>query len=147
MANQQELIRNMEALDRKNGTEKLEKIIIVTSRPFNRLKQKEDNMGNSFVDDHSVTGKMMFIGNKEKYNDFKEWMKEIGEWDNVDELYIYDRYHKSGHDMIEKTSMKLHKYCYSITLKDEYKECWFNGEVSGCKLWNEDALDPDNKRW
>ena len=49
--------------------------------------------------------------------------------------------------MIKRATMKLHEFSYAITLKDEFKKCWWNGEVSGCKLWSEYALDPENKRW
>lgn len=126
---------------------KLEKIIIVTSRPLRSMKQSEDNMGNRYMDDCEVTGKLIFIGDKKKYERMKKWMKEIDQWKNMDEVYIYDRYHKNGEDMIKRATQKLHEFSYTITLKDEYKKCWWNGEVSGCRLEPEFALDPDNKRW
>jgi hypothetical protein len=126
---------------------KLEKIIIVTSKPLRSMKQTEDNMGNRYVDDCEVTGKLIFIGDKKKYERMVKWMKEIGQWDNMDEVYIYDRYHKNGDDMVKRATMKLHEFSYVITLKDEYKECWWGGEVSGCRLHPEFALDPRNERW
>ena len=126
---------------------KLEKIIIITSKPLRSTKQTEDNMGNRYVDDCDVTGKLIFLGDKKKYEKMVKWMKSIDQWKNMDEVYIFDRFHKNGEDMIERATMKLHEYSYIITLKEKYKECWFNGEVSGCMLWKEHALDPENKRW
>ena len=126
---------------------KFEKIIIVTSKGLTSNKQYQDNMGNSFTDDCDVRGKMIFLADKKKYEKFKKWMKSIDQWKNMDEVYIFDRFHKNGDDMIKRATMKLHEYSWTITLKEEYKKCWFNGEVSGCQLWREHRIDPDNKQW
>lgn len=131
----------------KNKETKLEKIIICVSKPMFRLKQTQDNMGHVCMDDSEVSGKMIFIANKEKYERWKRWMDQQDQWKNMDEVYIYDRFHISGEDMIERSTMMLHEYSYTITLKEKFKECWWNGEVSGCRLHPEFALDPDNKRW
>ena len=131
----------------KNKETKLEKIIIAVSKPLFQLKKTQDNMGNITVDDKEVAGQMIFIANKEKYERWKRWMDQQDQWENMDEVYIYDRIHISGEDMIERATMTLHEFSYTITLKEKFKKCWFNGEVGGCKLWQEYALDPYNKRW
>ena len=76
----------------------------------------------------------------------EEWIihhLELG----FDEIYIYDRYHKNGDDMIKRSTMMLHEFSYTITIKKEYEHCWWNGEVAGCKLFDEYAFDPKNKAW
>jgi hypothetical protein len=130
-----------------DGDGKLEKIIIVTSKNLKSIKRYQDSMGRAYTDDCDVAGKLIFLADKKRYEKFNEWMKEVGQWENMDEVYIFDRYHKNGDDMIERASMKLHEYSWTITLKDKYKECWFGGEVSGCQLWKEHRLDPKNIRW
>ena len=65
----------------------------------------------------------------------------------IDEVYIMDRFHIDGEDMIESVEEKLHEFSYTIELKEKYKHCWWGGEVMGCRLFSEYALDPDNKRW
>ena len=126
---------------------KLEKIIIVTSGPLKSAKRSYDNIGNSYMDTCNTTGKLIFLGDKKKYERMKKWMKEIDQWKNMDEVYIFDRFHKNGEDMVKRATQKLHEFSYVITLKEEYKECWWNGEVSGCRLYPEFALDPKNERW
>ena len=126
---------------------KYEKIIIAVSKPIFKLKKKEDNMGHVFMDDDETVGKMIFIADKKKYQEWCLWMKENKQWEQMNEIYIYDRTHVSGEDMIERATMMLHKYSYVITLKDKFKKCWFNGEVDGCKLFPEHAIDPENKYW
>ena len=128
--------------------ETLEKIVIAVSGPLDIPKTMYDSVTNStYQDSKNVTGKMIFLANKEKFQQWEKWMHENGQHSEIDEVYIYDRFHKSGVDMIERCSMHLHEFSWSITLKDKFKECWFNGEVQGCKLWNEHALDPENKAW
>lgn len=148
MANNEKMMENIKNLERVNDNSKLEKIIIVTSKGLTGMSKKYDiGTQTSYQDDSEVSGKLVFLADKVKFNEWKCWMKEVGQWDNVDEVYIYDRYHKNGDDMIKRATQKLHKYSYAITLKPEYKECWFNGEVTGCKLWYEFGLDPHNIRW
>ena len=89
---------------------KFEKIIIVTSKGLTSNKQYQDNMGNSFTDDCDVRGKMIFLADKKKYEKFKKWMKSIDQWKNMDEVYIFDRFHKNGDDMIKRATMKLHEF-------------------------------------
>lgn len=126
----------------------LEKIVIVVSKPLEISVMKDDpSTGLKFADNDTKTGKMIFISNKEKYDQFLVWMKENEQYDEIDEIYIFDRYHKSGEDMIERVTMMMHEFSHAITLKEKFKKCWFNGEVSGCKLFSEYALDPENKAW
>ena len=116
--------------------ETLQKIVIAVSKPLEVPKTIHDHSTNStFQDLDSVTGKMIFIANKERFIRWKTWMKEN------------DQFHKSGEDMIERCSMMLHEFSHTITLKDKFKQCWFQGEVSGCQLFPEFALDPENKAW
>ena len=74
-------------------------------------------------------------------------MKENEQWEMIDEIYIYDRYHVDGNDMVESVTERKHEFSCDINLKKEYEQCWFNKKVSGCKLWSEYALDPENKRF
>ena len=142
------IMKNIEIYDRITGTDKLEKIIIVTSKSLDITKSYNDmQTKTSYMDSATRTGKLIFLADNQKLKEFESWMKEVGQWNNVDEIYIYDRYHKTGHDMIKKAKMKRHKYSWKIDLKPEYEKCWFNGEVSGCKLWSEHALDPKNERF
>ena len=128
--------------------ETLQKIVIAVSKPLEVPKTIHDHSTNStFQDLDSVTGKMIFIANKERFIRWKTWMKENDQWNEIDEIYVFDRFHKSGEDMIERCSMMLHEFSHTITLKDKFKQCWFQGEVSGCQLFPEFALDPENKAW
>mgnify|MGYP003140604330 CR=1 FL=1 len=126
----------------------LEKIIIASSVPLNTPKTAYDPMLRKYYSDYATTtGYLAFIGNKEKLNRFKEFMKKRNAWEMIDELYIYDRYHKNGNDMVESVKELRHEFNCRIEIKKEYKHCWFNEEVYGCKLWPEYALDPNNKRF
>lgn len=126
----------------------MEKIVVAVSGPLDIPKSRLDHVtGSTYSDLETVTGKMMFIANKDRFTRWKYWMKENEQWNEIDEIYVFDRYHKSGDDMIKRCSMHLHEFSWSITLKDEFKECWWNGEVSGCRLFPEFALDPDNEAW
>tara|TARA_Y100000004_G_scaffold126789_1_gene142733 strand:- start:6024 stop:6413 length:390 start_codon:yes stop_codon:yes gene_type:complete len=126
----------------------LEKIIIAVSKPFDAPKSVLDPATNCHYSDYeTITGKLMFIGDKKKYNRFKDFMKKNEQWDMIDEIYIYDRYHKNGNDMVESVIQRKHEFSCDINLKKEYEQCWFNKKVSGCKLWPEYALDPYNKRF
>lgn len=143
-----ENIQKLEQKEKRKINHDLEKIVIAVSGPLNIGVTKIDSStGYNFQDIDQTTGKMVFLANKAKFDQWKIWMKENDQWNEVDEIYIYDRYHKSGEDMIERCSMMLHEFSHTITLKDKFKECWFGGEVKGCKLWNEHALDPENKAW
>lgn len=126
---------------------KYEKVVIARSKPLNSTKSYQDNMGNNYIDDYNPTGNMIFLADKEKYFRWKKWMKEIGQWDTIDEIYVFDTIHKNGDNMIKRATMKLHEFSYVITLKDAYKHCWWGGEVSGEQLFREYAIDPDNKHW
>ena len=142
------LIENMEKLEGPKKDHNLEKIIIAVSKPLDVPKTMYDRATHStYQDSNNVTGKMIFIANKERFQKFEQWMKENGQWDEIDEIYIYDRFHKTGDDMIKRTSMQRHEFSWVITLKDKFKECWFHGEVSGCKLWTEHAYDPTHSAW
>ena len=145
------LLANLERWEQKEKrkiNQFLEKIVIAVSKPLNVSVRKDDAAtGSSYSDIESTTGKMIFLSDKDKYHQFEAWMKQNGQWDEVDEIYIFDRYHKNGEDMIERASMMMHEFSHLITLKEEFKKCWFNGEVSGCKLYSEYALDPENKAW
>tara|TARA_R110000851_G_C13073102_1_gene565052 strand:+ start:437 stop:874 length:438 start_codon:yes stop_codon:yes gene_type:complete len=141
-------IQKLEEKQRRKINHDLEKIVIAVSGPLEIPKSFKDlSTGSTYSDSESVTGKMTFIANKDTFTRWETWMKENDQWDEIDEIYVFDRFHKSGDDMIKRCSMHLHEFSWSITLKDEFKECWFGGEVSGCKLWNEHALDPENKAW
>ncbi len=141
-------IQKLEEKEKRKINSNLEKIVIAVSKPLEVAVMKDDAAtGSRYQDSETTTGKMIFLSNKDKYEQFQAWMKLNDQWDEVDEIYIYDRYHKSGEDMIERASMMLHEFSHSITLKDKFKECWFNGEVSGCKLYSKHALDPKNKAW
>ena len=126
----------------------MEKIVVAVSGPLDIGKSRLDHVtGSTYSDLETVTGKMIFIANKDRFTRWETWMKENDQWNEIDEIYVFDRYHKSGDDMIQRCSMHLHEFSWSITLKDEFKECWWNGEVSGCQLFSEFALDPDNEAW
>lgn len=128
--------------------EPLEKIIVITSQPFERNAIKLDSAtGENYSDYETATGKLVFIGNKDKLDACLEWLKEVGQYDKIDELYIFDRYHISGEDMIESYYEKMHEYNLEITIKEKFQECWWNGNPKGCQLFREYALDPDNERW
>jgi len=127
---------------------KLEKIIVITSKPFEVAASKLDPATDSYYSDtETTTGKLVFIGHKDKLDACLEWLKEVGQYDKIDELYIFDRYHISGEDMIESYYEKMHEYNLEITIKDKFKECWWNGNPKGCQLFKEYALDPNNERW
>ena len=152
MKNQnQKLLENIKKLEEKEKIKinhDLQKIVIAVSKPFDIGVTKTDaSTGYNYQDIDQTTGKMIFIANKKKYDQWQMWMKENDQWDEVDEIYIYDRFHKSGEDMIERCSMMLHEFSHTITLKEKFKHCWWNEEVSGCKLFEEHALDPYNKAW
>lgn len=126
----------------------LEKIIIASSKPFDAPKAVLDSSTNSYYSDYeTTTGYLAFIGNKKKLKDFEKFMKKRNLWEMIDELYIYDRYHINGNDMVESIKQIRHEFNCEIKIKEEYKHCWFNGNVYGCKLWEEYALDPYNKRF
>tara|TARA_R100000781_G_scaffold63337_1_gene40195 strand:- start:2009 stop:2470 length:462 start_codon:yes stop_codon:yes gene_type:complete len=145
------LIKNMENLDKKEPIKLdkyLEKIIIAVSKPLIISESKLDSdMNKYYKDSNSVVGKMIFIANKEKYERWLEWMELNDQNKEIDEIYIYDRFHIDGNDMIERSSIMLHEFSYAITLKDKYKKCWFNQEINGCKLYREFAIDPFNEAW
>ena len=127
---------------------KLEKIIVITSQPFEVAASKLDPATDSYYSDaETTTGKLVFIGHRDKLDACLEWLKEVGQYDKIDELYIFDRYHISGEDMIESYYEKMHEYNLEITIKDKFKECWWNGNPKGCQLFREYALDPNNERW
>lgn len=141
-------MENLEKYERVNGVEKLEKIVIVTSKAMNTMKSYNDMAtGTSYMDDATTTGKLVFLADSQKLKEFEDWMVEVGQSDNINEIYIFDRYHKNGDDMIKRATQKRHKYSYAITLKPEYEKCWYNGEVTGCNLWHEYRLDPKNERF
>jgi len=143
-----ENIQKLEQKEKRKVNHNLEKIVIAVSGPLNvGVTRTDASTGYNYQDIDQTTGKMVFLANKEKYDQWEIWMKENDQWDEVDEIYIYDRYHKSGEDMIERCSMMMHEFSHTITLKDKFKKCWFGGEVKGCKLWTEHALDPENKAW
>lgn len=143
-----ENIQKLEQKEKRKINHDLEKIVIAVSGPLNVGVTKIDAAtGHNFQDIDQKTGKMVFLANKQKYDQWEIWMKENDQWDEVDEIYIFDRYHKNGEDMIERCSMMLHEFSHTITLKEKFKKCWFNGEVKGCQLWKEYALDPENKAW
>ncbi len=140
--------QNIENYERRTNGKKLQKIVIATSKPLNGTVSKYDyTTGTAYTDDKSKHGKLVFLADNQKLKEFESWMKSVEQWDNVDEIYIYDRYHVTGEDMVKKATMKRHKYSWIIDLKPEFKKCWFNGEVVGCKLWSEYALDPKNERF
>jgi len=133
---------------KKRKGKPIEKIIVITSKPFEAAATKLDLATDShYADAETTTGKLVFIGNKDKLDACLEWLKEVGQYDKIDELYIFDRYHKSGEDMIESYYEKMHEYNLEITIKDKFQECWWNGNPKGCQLFREYALDPDNERW
>tara|TARA_R110002020_G_scaffold466850_1_gene689876 strand:+ start:759 stop:1211 length:453 start_codon:yes stop_codon:yes gene_type:complete len=141
-------IQKLNEKEKRKINPNLEKIVIAVSGPLEVPTMKDDPAtGSRYSDSETRVGKMIFLADKEKYDQWEIWMKENDQWDEVDEIYIYDRYHKNGEDMIQRASMMLHEFSHTITLKDKFKECWFDGQVSGCKLWDEHALDPKNKAW
>ena len=151
MKQNEKLIHNMNQLVKQEKIKldhNMEKIVIVVSRPLDIDRTKYDHATHStFQDSSNVTGKMIFIANKKRFQEFELWMHENGQQSEIGEIYIYDRFNQDGIDMIKRCSMHKHEFSWSITLKDEFKKCWFNGEVKGCKLWSEYAYDPQNSAW
>ena len=119
------LLANLERWEQKEKrkiNQFLEKIVIAVSKPLNVSVKKDDAAtGSSYSDIESTTGKMIFLSDKDKYHQFEAWMKQNGQWDEVDEIYIFDRYHKNGEDMIERASMMMHEFSHLITLKKNLK--------------------------
>ena len=151
MDQNQKLMKNIENWEKRQKLKKdknLEKIVILVSKPIQISVTKKDvGTGAYYQDLDTRTGKMIFVGDFAKYQRMIEFMKDNGQWNEIDELYIYDRYHKNGDDMIKRSTMMLHEFSYTITIKKEYEHCWWNGEVAGCKLFDEYAFDPKNKAW
>lgn len=124
----------------------LEKIIIATSTPFETAATGYTNYGQSFADTRTTTGKLTFVGTRKDYDKFITFLKEADMYDMLDEIYIYDRFHVSGEDMIEKVlPTGKHDFSQVIKLKEKFKKCWWNGEVEGCRLFSEFAFDPQNE--
>ena len=126
----------------------LEKIIVITSKALTGSVSRYDPATySSYSDVTDRTGTMVFVADKKKYKRFNKWIKKMEQEHMIDEVYIMDRFHIDGEDMIESVEEKLHEFSYTIELKEKYKHCWWGGEVMGCRLFSEFALDPDNKRW
>ena len=126
----------------------LEKIIFLTTKPFDRGVIKRDYTTNSnYSDLETTSGRMSFIGHKKDYEKCMVWLKETDMYDLLDEVHIFDRYHKNGEDMVEKVTPMNHEFMQKIVIKEKYKHCWWNGEVYGGRLDPEYALDPFNKRF
>lgn len=136
-------IENRKITAPKDG--KLEKIIIIESKPFDMAVNKFDrNTQSAFVDNAVRTGRMIFIGNQQKLDKALNLIAEYGF--AVNEVYIHDRYHKDGFDMIASVKTRS-EFQQDITLRHDYKEHWFNERVGGGNLaWNE-GIDCTNIRF
>jgi len=133
---------------RQTDIEPLEKIIFLTSKPFERAKAVQDYATVSYFSDSETTsGQMSFIGHRKDYEKCMIWLKEMDMYDLLDEVYIFDRYHKNGDDMVEKVIPMNHDFMQKIVIKEKYKHCWMGGEVYGGHLEAKYALDPLNERF
>ena len=112
MKQNEKLIHNMNQLvdqEKIKLDHNMEKIVIVVSRPLDIDRTKYDYATNStFQDSSNVTGKMIFIANKKRFQEFELWMHENGQQSEIGEVYIYYRFNQDGIDMIKRCSMHKH---------------------------------------
>lgn len=133
---------------RQAGVKPLEKIILITSKPFDTPTRRQDSAtGEYYTDTEATYGNMSFVGHRKDYEKCIIWLKEIDMYDRLDEVYIFDRYHKNGDDMVEKVIPMNHEFMQKIVIKEKYKHCWMGGTVYGGHLEPKYALDPLNERF